>query len=274
MARFLILDAYAKSGRAELQTYGAPEAGTLYRDMLLALRPQADYEIAFPADANSRITDLSGFDAMLWTGSSMTIFEDTPEVARQIELTREGFRRAIPAFGSCWALQLAATAAGGLCQLNPKGREFGLTHNLTLTDKGRSHPVFAGRSGPFSAFTAHTDEVVTLPADTHVLLSNQSTDIQAAHIHYENGDFFALQYHPEFTFGMIATLAKGRKERLLKEGFYDSAEQFAGIIGDYQSLQNDPNSHDAKQRLKANDDVIDPQLRWSELKHWLEVKGL
>ena len=105
------------------------QASLLYRDMLLRYRPEAEVDIAYPADPDCNIPDLDEYDAMLWTGSSLTIFDEEPEVTRQIELAREGYQRGLKAFGSCWALQLAAVAAGGACRRNPKGREFGLTHN-------------------------------------------------------------------------------------------------------------------------------------------------
>lgn len=180
MARFLIIDAYPKFGREALVHSGSTQAGLLYKNMLLSYRPDAEIDIAFPADADSTIPDLGSYDAMLWTGSSLTIFHDTPEVTRQIELGREGYRRGLKAFGSCWGLQLAAVAAGGQCRRNPKGREFGLTHNVQRTEAGRAHPILADRVDGYRAFTAHFDEVQRLPEGGICLATNDATEIQAA----------------------------------------------------------------------------------------------
>ena len=150
MPRFLVLDGYDKAGRAALQAAGATPAGTLYRNMVFRYLPEAEVDIVHPADPQSGIDDLDSYDAMLWTGSSLTIFHDDPAVTAQIELAREGFRRGLPAFGSCWALQLAAVAAGGACHKNPNGREFGLARKITLNEMGRAHPFYAKRPAPFS----------------------------------------------------------------------------------------------------------------------------
>lgn len=274
MARFLILDGYPKFGRDALVLNGSTQASLLYQDMLLRYRPEAKVDIAFPADADSTIPDLDGYDAMLWTGSSLTIFNEEPEVTRQIELAREGYRRGLKAFGSCWALQLAAVAAGGACRRNPKGREFGLTHNLHRTEAGREHPVLANRVDGYRAFTSHFDEVSALPDGGTCLLTNEATDIQAAEINHENGSFFGLQYHPEFNFGEIAGLARARGEGLLRDNFFDSAVDLQRYIDDCLALNENRGDEDLMQRLNANDEVIDSRLRHQDFINWLDMVQL
>ena len=70
---------------------------------------------------------------------------------------------ALPSFGSCFAAQLVAVAAGGSVRANPKGREFGLARKIELSAAGRAHPLFAGKPAVFDAYTSHGDEVDTLP---------------------------------------------------------------------------------------------------------------
>lgn len=274
MARFLILDGYPKVGREALVLNGGTQASHLYRDMLLSYRPNAEVDIAYPADPDCTIPNLDGYDAMLWTGSSLTIYDDQPEVTRQIELAREGYQRGLKAFGSCWALQLAAVAAGGECRRNPKGREFGLTLNLQLTEAGRAHPVFFGRQNGYRAFTSHADEISVLPEGSSCLVSNDATGVQAAEIHHGKGSFFALQYHPEFNFGEIAGLTRARGEGLLNDGFFESAAALQQYIEDCEAL--DANRGDAamRQRLGANDDVLDRKMRHQDFINWLDLHQL
>lgn len=278
MARFLILDGYPKFGRDALVMSGATQASLLYRDMVREYRPMAEIDIAFPADPDCNIPDLGGYDAMLWTGSSLTIYDQEPEVTRQIELGREGFRRGLAAFGSCWGLQLAAIAAGGTCRRNPKGREFGLTQGLRLTDAGRAHPLLAGRlknrQAGYRAFTSHFDDVAILPAGGTCLVSNDATDIQAAEITHEGGVFFAVQYHPEFNFGEIAGLARARGEGLLRDNFFESAAALQQYIEDCEALNQDRGDHDMRQRLGADEDVLDRATRHQEFINWLDHQGL
>ena len=274
MARFLILDAYPKFGREALVLNGSTQASLLYRDMVLGYRPDAKIDIAFPADADCTIPDLDGYDAMLWTGSSLTIFHDTPEVTRQIELGREGYRRGLKAFGSCWGLQLAAVAAGGECRRNPKGREFGLTHNVQRTEAGRAHAVLADRVDGYRAFTAHFDEVSALPEGGTCLATNAATEIQAAQIHHERGSFFALQYHIEYNFGEIAGLARARGEGLLSDGFFDSAAALQQYIEDCLALNENRSDDAMRQRLSANDEVIKRDIRQQDFINWLNLHQL
>ena len=269
--RFLIVDGYTKGGRAALQSGGASLAGHLYRDMLLAYRPQAEWDIVYPADADAQLADLASYDGVLWTGSSLTIYDDRPEVTRQIEFAREGFRRGLLAFGSCWALQIAVTAAGGACRLNPKGQEFGISRELRLTQSGAAHPLFKNRSAPFMAFTSHFDEVATLPADTSILLGNQTSDIQGADITQDGGRFFAVQYHPEFDFGVIAALAAMRHRHLVADGPFDNEAALDSFITDCNSLHDAGADRAAHQRLGVDDELLSPALRHNEFKNWLDL---
>ena len=271
MYKFLILDAYDRNGRQALASAGARAAGDLYATLVSKYRPNASLEIFHPADADAAIPDLSAYDAMFWTGSSLTIYDKIAEVGRQIELTKEAYRRGIPAFGSCWALQLAAIAAGGSCRKNPKGREFGLTRGLQLSEAGRAHRVFAGRDAPYCGFTSHFDEVESLPASARVLVTNAATHIQGAEIQHENGSFFALQYHPEFDYDEIAALSRFRGHGLIEEGFVEDAAGLEAYIAACQQLQKTPEDQGLRDQMGADDSVLDVASRHNELINWLDV---
>jgi GMP synthase (glutamine-hydrolysing) len=271
MQRFLVLDGYDRAGRAGLIEAGATLAGALYRDLVARYRPMAQVDILHPADTDASLPDLSAYDAMFWTGSSLTIYDDVPAVTRQIELARAAFRLGIPAFGSCWALQLASVAAGGSCRKNPKGREFGLTQQLRLTPAGRQHPVLAGRDAPYCGFTSHFDEVESLPNGTEILVTNQATKVQGAEIHFENGRFFALQYHPEYDFSEIAALAKFRGQGLIAEGFVDGQTGLDNYINGCQQLSESPNDEGLRAQFAATDDVLQAARKHNEIIHWLNL---
>ncbi|MGI9344868.1 MAG: type 1 glutamine amidotransferase [Gammaproteobacteria bacterium] len=268
--KFLILDAYDRAGREELTAELVTPAGTLYQHMLQRWLPQAHGVVAYPADADCVIPDgLPSYDAMLWTGSSLTIYEDQPEVHRQIDLVRQGFALGIPAFGSCWALQLAAVAAGGACRKNPNGREFGLARKISLTDAGRNHPAFAGRNLCFDGFTSHFDEVSAMPEHATVLAGSAMTGIQAAEIHYDKGSFLALQYHPEFDFAVVSGLARCRAEGLIAEGHFADRASVEGYAQQCEKLHRCPDDPAARFALAADDDVLNAAVRQNEFANWL-----
>ena len=119
------------------------------------------------------------YDGVAWTGCSSCVFSGEPDVAVQIEFARECFRRGVPAFGSCWAAQIAVVAAGGEVALNPNGREMGIARGITLTDEGRAHPLYEGKPAVFDAFTSHDDEVTVLPDGAARLSGNDFTRVQS-----------------------------------------------------------------------------------------------
>ena len=102
--RFLIIDGYRRDGREELAAGGATPAGELYAGMLQNCHPGCDTDIIYPADPNTSLPEgaaLGAYDGMAWTGSSLTIYQDTPAVTAQIEFARAAFEAGVPSFGSC-----------------------------------------------------------------------------------------------------------------------------------------------------------------------------
>jgi gamma-glutamyl-gamma-aminobutyrate hydrolase PuuD len=49
----------------------------------------------------------------MFSGSPLHIYDRTLEVTRQIDFARAAFTAGLPAWGSCWGLQLATVALGG-----------------------------------------------------------------------------------------------------------------------------------------------------------------
>ena len=269
----LIIDGYDRPGRTRLGEAGCTLAGTLYENMIRRFLPDANITIRHPADADEQIpqgASLGDFDAALWTGSSLTVYHDTPEVVRQVELSRALSAKGVPSFGSCWALQIAALAAGGTCRLNPNGREFGIARKISLTDAGRAHPLYAGKPIVFDGFTSHFDDVETLPPGATLLAGNQITPIQAAIIERDGTPFWAVQYHPEYDLAEIAALTRFRMDGLVEEGRFASHETANSFVADLETLHANPTRMDISWRLGIDQDVTDPAIRTREVKNWIE----
>ena len=141
--RFLVIDAYARDGREALRSAGGTEGGRLYERLLRRLQPEASIDLVYPADEGESLPQgaaLDDYDGAAWSGSSLTIHrEGDPRVLRQVELARALFAARVPGFGSCWAVQLCALAAGGTCGPNSNGREFGVARQITLSVDARWH---------------------------------------------------------------------------------------------------------------------------------------
>ena len=231
--RFLVVDGYSRSGRAELTAAGATTAGELYAHMLKDCLPKSEVDIVTPADADSRLPQgaaIGHYAGIAWTGSSLTIYAEDHTVGSQIEFARAAFTAKVPSFGSCWAAQIAVMAAGGLCAANPKGREFGFARKITLTPEGREHPLYAGKAGVFDAFISHDDEITQLPPGATLLASNDHTRVQAVAVSHQGGAFWGLQYHPEYDLHEMARLCSCRKQILVKKGFFRDQQAVQDVI--------------------------------------------
>lgn len=275
--RFLVVDGYAKAGREELSAGGAAMAGELYSAMLRRYAPGAAVDIVYPADGDAALPSgaaIDGYDGIAWTGCSLTVFDEDPKVTRQIEFCRAVFEAGVPSFGSCWALQIAVVAAGGLCRANPRGREMGLARKVQLTPEGRGHPLYAGKPSVFDAYISHVDEVTHLPSGAVMLASNPFTHVQAATVTYGNGTFWGLQYHPEYDLHEMARLIYCRREKLMSLGFFRDIDQANSYVDQLEALYQDPSRTDIAWALGIDDDVMRLEIRQCEVANWVSQQVL
>jgi GMP synthase (glutamine-hydrolysing) len=269
--RLLVLDAYDAGGRAALQGAGATLAGELFRRLLRDLDPAAAIDVvAHGAGGFALPAALDSYDGIAWTGSNLTVHRDTPAVRQQLDLARAAFAARVPSFGSCWAVHVAVTAAGGRCAANPRGREFGIARKISLTAAGVAHPMYAGKAPVFDAFTSHEDHVVEPGPATTVLAGNAFSPVQAVHVECNGGIFWAVQYHPEYDLIDVARLGILRAPQLIAEGFLRDAEDAGGFLRQLEDLHVDRARRDLRYRLAVDGDVLDAAVRTREVRNWLE----
>jgi GMP synthase (glutamine-hydrolysing) len=275
---FLILDGYPEAHRAPLAEFGGTLAGELYARRMQEVLPGCKTEIVFVADVDNELPKgrlLDQYDGIIWTGSSLTIHHDTDErVTRQIRFAQAAFEARVPMFGSCWAAQMAVTAAGGKCAPNPRGREFGIARKIGLTPAGRGHPLYAGKTDVFDGFTSHQDEITHMPSGGVVLAGNSFTSVQAVDVTHNGGSFWAVQYHPEYDLNEIAGLCRWRKEALTAQGNFATVDIAQVFIENLEALHRDPGRQDIRWQLGIDDDVLNTDIRYQELRNWLAAKIL
>jgi len=276
--RLLILDAYDEAGRAGLARANATFAGELYRRMLAGLAPEAQLDLVEFSTAAGFVLPtgvaLSDYDGVLWTGSSMTVHHDTPAVREQLAFARAAFAAGVPSFGSCWAAQVAVTAAGGRCEPNPKGREFGVARRITPTDAGRAHPMYQAKPAVFDGLTSHEDHIVELPPGAVVLAGNEFSPVQAVVVEHGRGSFWAVQYHPEYALADIAALSIAREAQLLAQGFWPTPADADRYRAELLALQAEPDRADLRLRLGIDDDLLEPSIRTREVANWIRTSRI
>src|SRR4029453_16738932 len=208
------------------------------------------------------------------TGSSLHIYNDGPEVTRQIELVRAALKTGTPLFGSCWGIQIITAAAGGSVRKNPKGREIGFGRRIRLTEAGRKHPMYIGKLDVFNAPTVHLDEVETVAPGMTVLATNQVSDVQSAEIKYNGTTAWGVQYHPEYQLKEISTIVRRIGPRLIDEGFFLNTADIETFASDLDALDPNPNDKRLSWRYGISRNVLDKKLRSGEVANWLEFQVL
>jgi GMP synthase (glutamine-hydrolysing) len=229
-------------------------------------------DICFPADPGANLPDsggLAGYDGVAITGSSLNVYDETPECTRQVEFARAVFDSGVPFFGSCWGLQVATVASGGSVRRSPKGREIGLARKIALTEAGRGHSMHDGKGWAFDAPAVHTDEVSERPQGMTVTATNGFSEVQAAEIRHGNGTFWGVQYHPEFTLADMVSVLERYGRVLVEEGPFRTEEEVAAYVADLRALEADPSRTDVAWRLGYDADVLDEDRRLSEIRNWI-----
>lgn len=113
---------------------------------------------------------------------------------RTLDCLREIHYLAKPTFASCWGFQAMARALGGTCIHDPANAELG-TVEISLTDAGRSDPIFGSLPPSFPAQGGHEDHVVALPPGSEWLASSSQVLEQA--FRFIDRPIYCTQFHPE-----------------------------------------------------------------------------
>jgi GMP synthase (glutamine-hydrolysing) len=272
-ARLLVIEGNNPQRRAAQVAAGGSTASRRYADLVGGLLPDAVIDICYPADPGAALPHgmaLEDYDGAVFTGSSLHMYDGGPQIDLQIELARGLFAAGTPTFGSCWGLQVLTVAAGGTVRRNPKGREFGLSRDIRVTDAGRAHAMYAGKPEVFSAPTVHLDEVETLPPGSTVLATNAVSAVQSAEIRCNGSVAWGVQYHPEYSLREIAAIARRMGKRLIEEGFFLDQAGIKTFAGDLDALDRNPADKRLARRHGVSDNVLDTRLRVSEVANWIE----
>lgn len=271
--RFLVAESETPDARDRRRASVGRSSGETYMDAVCALAPGAACDLVRPAEDGAEMPSQAGlesYDAVFLTGSPLHVYQDTPEVRRQLDFMRAVFASGTPSFGSCAGLQVAAAAAGGAVRENRHGHETAFARRITPTGAGRDHPLLAGRPAAYDALAIHSDEVERLPEGATLLATNGVARVQAAEIRHAGGVFWGVQYHPELPLDEIAAAVRRQAGDLVEQGLArDEAavQTYAGLI---DALHREPGRRDLAWQLGLDRQVTDPALRQAELRNFVE----
>jgi GMP synthase-like glutamine amidotransferase len=167
----------------------------LIAPVLAARHIEVDYADLYKAGA--AVPDITGYDALVFLGGPMSVNDDLPYLATEMELIRHAMARRQPVLGICLGAQLIARALGATVRRN-SAREIGW-FDLRFTAAGETDRLFHGLSSE-TVFHWH-GETFDLPPGAELLASSDLCRNQAFRI---GETVYALQFHLEVTPEIIA----------------------------------------------------------------------
>lgn len=214
------------------------------------------YDVVNPSSDVSLKTvkdKLLKYDGLVWGGSSLNIYNDTPEIRKQIEFMKECQKKVKNILAICWGMQVAVTAAGGEVK-KAEGSHIGIANEITINENGLNHPIYRNKEKKFNSPAFNFDEVKTLPQNAVCLASNKINKVQSLYFKVNETNVWGLQYHPEITYEKMISLIEFRKDRLIEN---------RKVFNNEQDVENHISF------IKKEISITDKEKRMVELKNWL-----
>jgi GMP synthase-like glutamine amidotransferase len=272
MPQYLIAESETPDERAARRERAGKSSGETYAATLTQMHPGCAITIVAPADDDAPIftaDELYRYDAVFLTGSPLHIYDDKPEVHRQLAFMRQVFASGTPSFGSCAGLQVAVAAAGGIVRAMARRMEAGIARRIAATEAGRDHPLLAGRPPSWDAPAIHGDEVAELPPGAILLAGNAVTRVQAVEIRHDRGVFWGVQYHPELAPGEIAVALDRQADDLVAAGLADSVADVRTRRDQLTDLHRAPDRIGIRWMLGIDGEFAEEDRRRTELRNFL-----
>ena len=256
MKKLLIVEGNLREENKSFLEAGIQTHTQSLQDSLNHYSKDLQYDVVNPSSDDSLETakdKLLKYDGLIWGGSSLNIYNDTPEIRRQIEFMKECQKKVKNILAICWGMQVAVTAAGGEVK-KAKGSHIGIANEITINANGLNHPIYKNKEKKFNSPAFNFDEVKTLPQNAVCLSSNKINKVQSLHFKVNETNVWGLQYHPEITYEKMISLIEFRKDRLIEN---------RKVFND----EKDVNNHISF--IKNEILITDKEKRMVELKNWL-----
>ena len=174
--------------------------------------------VIHPADGEA-LPDPAALRGAVLTGSWAMVTDRAPWSERTAQWLRAAMDTQLPLLGICYGHQLMAHAFGGEVDYHPRGREVGL-HPVRRLPAAAADPLLAGLPEHFPAHLTHEQSVLRPPAGAIVLAGTAHDPHQI--LRY-GPRALSVQFHPEFTAGLMDACLARRQDLLAAEGHDVSA---------------------------------------------------
>ena len=261
MKKILVVEGNLKEENQSFSEAGIQTHTESLKHSLSYFTDQLNIDVVNPSsdeNISENIDTLESYDGLIWGGSSLNIYNNTPEIKRQIEFMKECQKKIKKVLAICWGMQVAVTAAGGEVKKGEKGSHRGIARDIEINENGLNHPLYKNKNKKFNTPAFNFDEVVTLPENSTLLASNPINNVQGLNFKIGNCDVWGLQYHPEITYNKMINLIIFRKDRLIERGAFKD--------------QNHIDDH--IKNIEIENKKLDKLSRMRELENWLDYLNL
>ena len=256
MKKLLIVEGNLKEENQSFSKVGIQTHTQSLQDSLNYYTKDLQFDVVNPSSDESLENiknKLSVYDGLIWGGSSLNIYNDTPEIRRQIEFMKLCQKKVKNILAICWGMQVAVTAAGGEVK-KADGSHIGIANEIIINDNGLNHPLYKNKDIKFNSPAFNFDEVKKLPNNAICLASNKTNKIQSLYFKINETNIWGLQYHPEITYEKMINLIEFRKDRLI-----ENRKVFEN--------ENEVKNHISF--IKNEIKITNKEKRMVELKNWL-----
>jgi len=261
MKKILVVEGNLKKENQSFSEAGIQTHTESLKHSLSYFTDQLNIDVVNPSsdeNISENIDTLESYDGLIWGGSSLNIYNNTPEIKRQIEFMKECQKKIKKVLAICWGMQVAVTAAGGEVKKAEKGSHRGIARDIEINENGLNHLLYKNKNKKFNTPAFNFDEVVTLPENSVLLASNPINNVQGLNFKIGNCDVWGLQYHPEITYNKMINLIIFRKDRLIERGAFKD--------------QNHIDDH--IKNIEIENKKLDKLSRMRELENWLDYLNL
>ena len=257
MKKILIVEGNLKEENINFTQAGIQTHTQSLKESLDYLTNELVLDVVNPSsDENIQLYNnkLHTYDGLIWGGSSLNIYNDTPEIRKQIEFMKNCQNKVKNILAICWGMQVAVTAAGGQVK-KANNPHIGIAKEIILNKNGLNHNLYKDKDSQFNSPAFNFDEVVKIPENGICLASNKVNKVQSLYFEINQTKIWGLQYHPEITYEKMISLINFRKKRLI-----ETRKVFK-------------NENDIENHVSFIENEIltsDKEKRMLELKNWLK----
>ena len=144
MKKILIVEGNLREENQHFSSAGIQTHTESLKDSLSFFTKDLTTDVVNPSsDENifKNIDDLNSYDGLIWGGSSLNIYNDTPEIRKQIEFMKNCQSKVNKILAICWGMQVAVTAAGGQVK-KADSPHVGIAKEIEINRHGLNHPLY------------------------------------------------------------------------------------------------------------------------------------